>query len=109
MEMETHGNFLVKISISGEDTKGFERSISVPVTTYSANTVAPDAVASNLSYGYSGRHDQGQLCELKEGGYYSDLIGSLQELKNDCESFMQTEITRQANESDRKKKPRIEE
>jgi hypothetical protein len=54
---------------------------------YVSNSISEDS--SNMSYNYSGHHDHGPLAQLREGGYYSTLIASLQEMKTECDSSIQ--------------------
>jgi hypothetical protein len=86
--MASSSHSLVTVIISGEDIEGFQCSKSGGGD-YTSNRVAPDAVESNLSFGYSGRHDHGKLAQLKEGGHYGDLIGALHEMKSECDRFLQ--------------------
>lgn len=52
------------------------------------NAIALDAVNSNTSFGYAGRHDHGPLPQLKFDIITGNLISSLQEAKQDCDEFL---------------------
>lgn len=52
------------------------------------NEIAPDAVNSNTSFGYAGRHDHGPLPQLRFDVITGNLISSLQEAKQACDEFL---------------------
>ena len=52
------------------------------------NKIAPDAVNSNTSFGYAGRHDHGPLPQLRFDAITGNLISSLQEAKQACDEFL---------------------
>lgn len=52
------------------------------------NEIAPDAVNSNTSFGYAGRHDHGPLPQLRFDMITGNLISSLQEAKQACDEFL---------------------
>jgi hypothetical protein len=63
------------------------------------NEVAPDAVNSNTSFGYSGRHDHGSLPLLNNDPRMGKLVSALQEAKKQCDDFLTDEIAKAARES----------
>jgi hypothetical protein len=92
----------------------FQVSISNSPT-IDINDVAPDSVNCNTSFGYAGRHDHGQLPQLKNDPINGNLISSLQEAKKACDDFLTHSMQ---NESDKalqiathqtEKKARLEE
>ena len=52
------------------------------------NKIAPDAVDSNTSFGYAGRHDHGSLPMLQYKPTIGNVIASLQEAKRECDDFL---------------------
>ena len=52
------------------------------------NLISPDAVNSNTSFGYAGRHDHGPLPQLRFDVITGNLISSLQEAKQACDEFL---------------------
>ena len=69
-------------------------AISSPKISYDANAIVEEARTSNLSYHYSGRHDHGELPQLKTGSKHDKIIGSLLEAKELCGNFLTTEINK---------------
>jgi hypothetical protein len=73
--------------ISGDTvSKGAEAKACNP------NAVNADAVASNESYEYSGRHDHGSLPTLKSEGPNTLIVLGLQQAKMRCEEFFTEKI-----------------
>jgi hypothetical protein len=63
------------------------------------NEVAPDAMNSNTSFGYSGRHDHGSLPLLNNDPRMGRLVSALQEAKKQCDDFLTAEIAKVSTES----------
>ena len=78
---------------------------------YVNNHIHEDAASSNLSFHYSGRHDHGSNAMLKEGGYYSSMISSLYEAKEESNTILSGEIEKQKERENgnQKKKTRVNE
>ena len=77
------------------------------------NEVAPDAVSSNTSFGYSGRHDHGALPTLKCDPKHARLVASIQDAKKACDEFLTQALEQQVGGGGGgppvEKKPRIDE
>jgi hypothetical protein len=58
------------------------------------NQVSAEARVSNTMFEYSGRHDHGNLPELKTSGNCAEVVSAIQEAKKECDSF----LTQQINE-----------
>ena len=103
---------LVQISFHGE---GFEATHEITVADAAAvdiNEVAPDAVSSNTSFGFSGRHDHGTLPTLKCESKHARLVASMQDAKKACDEFLTRALEQQGGGGGGppvEKKPRIDE
>lgn len=103
----------VKISFSfnNSETK-HEINISNPAI-ININEIAPDAVSSNTSYGYAGRHDHGPMIILKSDPAGCNLISSLQEAKQACDEHLTQSMKKEADDlflnasHQAEKKPRL--
>mmetsp|Transcript_73077 Transcript_73077/g.143316 ORF Transcript_73077/g.143316 Transcript_73077/m.143316 type:complete len:129 (-) Transcript_73077:73-459(-) len=56
------------------------------------NAISAESRASNTSFGYSGRHDHGDLPELKASGPHAILVAALQEAKKECDKYLTQRI-----------------
>jgi predicted CopG family antitoxin len=92
MEEETP---LVSLEINGPQFRYEFRSCGKGGEGYHANEVKPEAIATNTSFHYSGRHDHGPLASLKEEGYYSHFIQALQEMKRETDIVIQAQVTKE--------------
>ena len=63
------------------------------------NKIAPDAVDSNTSFGYAGRHDHGSLPELRYNSTTGNVIASLLEAKRECDDFLTLSIKDEVEKS----------
>ena len=61
-------------------------------TAININKIAPDAIDSNTSFGYAGRHDHGPLPELRYNSTTGNVIASLLEAKRECDDFLTLSI-----------------
>lgn len=66
--------------------------IVMDVVPLDINHVSPAAALSNESYEYSGRHDQGQLPQLKTSGPMADVISAMQQAKKISDKFLTERI-----------------
>lgn len=84
------GSVVISFNLNGQ-----ERTIAIdkpkPVD---INQVAEDARNSNTSFGYSGRHDHGNLPTLKSGGQIAELLAAMQEAKAESDAILTAEIDR---------------
>lgn len=71
------------------------------------NEVCPEALISNTAVGYSGRHDDGNLSQLRSSGPLLEVVSALKEAKQACDAFL-TDII-ESNAVSVVKKARIEE
>ena len=71
------------------------------------NEVCPEALTSNKAVGYSGRHDDGNLSQLRSSGPLLEVVSALKEAKQACDAFL-TDII-ESNAVSVVKKARIEE
>ena len=79
---------VVHISFNFEGT-GKEHQISISsAPIIDINFISPDAVSSNTSFSYAGRHDHGPLPQLKYDEVNGNIISSLQEAKKACDEFL---------------------
>lgn len=56
------------------------------------NSIHPEAKDSNTSYGYSGRHDHGQLPLLRRDGEMANVISALAEAKSISDRYLSPKI-----------------
>lgn len=95
---------------------GVNKSISIKDgIPFNTNEVAEDAKVSNLSFGYSGRHDHGLLPQMKSDGPHAILISALYEAKKECDKLLTDVIKEEAatilansEQCPAEKKPRID-
>lgn len=87
----------------------------IDATAIDINKIAPDAVDSNTSFGYAGRHDHGSLPELRYNLTTGNVIASLQEAKRECDDFLTLSIKDELEKSSSicagqqaEKKPRLD-
>lgn len=59
---------------------------------FDANQVSAEARVSNTTFGYSGRHDHGDLPTLKSTGVNAVLVSALQEAKRECDKYLTERI-----------------
>lgn len=59
---------------------------------FDANQVSAEARISNTTFGYSGRHDHGDLPSLKSSGPNSVLVAALLEAKRECDKYLTQRI-----------------
>jgi hypothetical protein len=97
MEAETKSQPLVSLEITGPDFHYEFNSCVKEGNGYHANEVKPEAIATNTSFHYSGRHDHGPIAALKEEGYYSQFIQALQEMKSEADLVIQAQVTKEVN------------
>jgi hypothetical protein len=77
------------VSISFRFPPSETSTSNVNTTIVTKNVAAVDLNSvSSVTYEYSGRHDHGQLETLKTGGDLAILIGSIQEAKRECDSYL---------------------
>lgn len=81
----------VKFTFPGEEF-GFTTP-SADCKSFAANEIDEVAKSSNVSFGYSGRHDQGSLPTLRDSGPFSDLIGAVLEAKQLCDKELSSRIS----------------
>ena len=63
------------------------------------NEIAADAIDSNTSFGYSGRHDHGQLPQLQSDPKHANVISSSQEARKACDEYLTKEMESQSNDT----------
>ena len=69
--------------------KGKERPpISIRAEAADINRISAEAKESNTSFDFSGRHDHGTLPVLKSKGPMAQLVGSLEEAKQECDKVL---------------------
>lgn len=56
------------------------------------NQASEESRKSNTSFEYSGRHDHGDLPQLKSTGPHALLVAALQEAKRECDKFLTQKI-----------------
>jgi hypothetical protein len=98
------GNELIKqptVSISFKfNGKDNSHQISINnAAVININEIASDAVNSNTSYGYGGRHDHGLLPQLRYDEVNGNLISSLQEAKQSCDEYLTLCMKNESDES----------
>ena len=74
-------------------------SIQIATETLDINEIAADAINSNTSFGYSGRHDHGQLPQLQSDPQHANIISSIQEARKACDEYLTKEMEAQSNDS----------
>ena len=74
-------------------------SIQTAAETLDINEIAADAINSNTSFGYSGRHDHGQLPHLQSDSKHANVIASIQEAKKACDEYLTKEMELQTNDT----------
>ena len=62
------------------------------VVDFNPNIVTEEARSSNTSFKYSGRHDHGNLPELRSSGEYAKLCNALYRAKDICDELLTNEI-----------------
>ena len=87
-------------------------SIQIATETLDINEIAADAINSNTSFGYSGRHDHGQLPLLKSDPQHANIIASIQEARKACDEYLTKEMESQSSgrgaQPPAEKRPRLE-
>lgn len=73
------------------------------------NEVCPEALTRNTAVGYSGRHDDGNLSQLRSCGPLLEVVSALKEAKQACDAFLTDIIESNAAPVSVVKKARIEE
>lgn len=89
---------IVHISFEFHGTK-IDHEVATNALPLDINEVANDAVNSNTSFGYSGRHDHGSLPQLKSDPKHAQLVASIQEAKIACDQFLTSEIEKNGKAS----------
>lgn len=83
---------VVQISFNFSGTQkvpiSIQRSTDADYIRRSVHVVSETARATNTSYEYSGRHDHGDLPELKAEGATAALVVALKEGKAACDAFL---------------------
>lgn len=87
----------VELSFSFPNGETSKISISEPQE-LNINLIHPSAAQSNLSYEYSGRHDQGVLPALKSEGPTSHMIAAMIEAKQQSDIYLTKLIEEQMKE-----------
>lgn len=59
---------------------------------YDTNKVSAESRVSNTTFEYSGRHDHGDLPQLKSTGPHAVLVSALQEAKKECDRYLTQRI-----------------
>lgn len=95
MEVESESEPLASLEINGPGFHYEFQSCGKGGEAYHANEVKPEAIATNTSFHYSGRHDHGPIASLKEEGYYSHFIQALQEMKREADLVIQAQVTQE--------------
>lgn len=101
----------IEFNLPEEHGKLSRNSIVIckPKTNIDPNYVTDNAKESNTSYDYSGRHDNGSLPKLRNGGDLNLLLSSLYEAKHDSDTYLTSVISSSLLFQDSiPKKPRIE-
>lgn len=70
---------------------------------FDANQVSAEARVSNTTFGYSGRHDHGDLPKLKSAGVNAVLVAALQEAKKECDKYLTERINEEFGYDDAEK------
>ena len=70
-------------------------SIQIATEPVDINEIAADAINSNTSFGYSGRHDHGQLPQLQSDPRHANVISSIQEARKACDEYLTKEMEAQ--------------
>lgn len=70
---------------------------------FDANQVSAEARVSNTTFGYSGRHDHGDLPKLKSIGVNAVLVSALQEAKRECDRYLTERINEEFGYDDAEK------
>ena len=91
--MMTHPLVSIEYSLSDSVIKTVtlpsDSQHSQDVSRFDPNYVTQDALASNTSFSYSGRHDHGKLPELRSSGYYVSLYSALADAKSKLDEDLQ--------------------
>jgi hypothetical protein len=85
---------IVRVAFQFHGTK-IDHEVATISSPLDINEVASDAVNSNTSFGYSGRHDHGSLPQLKCDPKHAQLISSIQDAKAACDQFLTSELDKQ--------------
>ncbi len=86
----------ISIMMPGVPDKTFSIPSNVSVD---VNVVHPDSLASNTFYEYSGRHDDGELPQLKSSGLMTNVLGCLLEIKRISDQILSATIDQMYGDS----------
>jgi hypothetical protein len=87
---------IVRVAFQFHGSK-IDHEIATVSSPLDINEVASDAVNSNTSFGYSGRHDHGSMPQLKCDPKHAQLISSIQDAKAACDQFLTSELDKQTS------------
>ncbi len=94
MALSPIGSISIMMPGVPDETFSIPSNVSVDV-----NVVHPDSLASNTFYEYSGRHDDGELPQLKSSGLMTNVLGCLLEIKRISDQILSAKIDQMYGDS----------